>query len=74
MKLAENDLGAEVLGTIVKDEKVLVLRGIAVTYSLRVPEEDRELAERVHGFHARYCPVARSIEGAIAIETRLEFA
>jgi hypothetical protein len=24
-------------------------------------------AERVHGFHARFCPVARSIAGAIDV-------
>jgi hypothetical protein len=37
-----------------------------------VPEDQRETAERVHGFHARACPVARSLEGAIDVRTELE--
>ena len=55
-----------------KDEKVLIIRRIDVTYRLRIPAEHRETAERVHGFHAGFCPVARSIEGAIEIDTELE--
>jgi uncharacterized OsmC-like protein len=30
------------------------------------------VVERVHGFHADYCPVARSIRDAIAISTSYE--
>ena len=55
-----------------KDDKVLVIRGIDVTYRLAIPAEHHELAQRVHGFHAGFCPVARSIEGSIAIGTELE--
>lgn len=55
-----------------KDEKVLIIRRIDVAYRLRIPAEHHELARRVHGFHAGFCPVARSIEGSIAIETELE--
>ena len=54
------------------EEKVLVIRRITVRYRLPVPEDRREEAERVHGFHARFCPVARSIEGAIEVRTELE--
>lgn len=44
-----------------------------MTYRLSgVPPERRDEAERVHAFHARFCPVARSLEGGIEIETRLE--
>jgi organic hydroperoxide reductase OsmC/OhrA len=53
---------------------VLVIRRISVSYRLPVPEDQRAAAERVHGFHARGCPVARSLEGGIQIETHLEFA
>jgi len=49
-----------------------VIRSIQVTYSLAVGEEDRETAIRVHGFHAGFCPVARTLEGSVAIETALE--
>ena len=54
------------------DDKVLVIRRITVRYRLAVPEDRREEAERVHGFHARFCPVARSIEGAIDVRTELD--
>jgi uncharacterized OsmC-like protein len=37
-----------------------------------VAPERRADAERVHGFHARACPVARSLEGGIEIRTELE--
>ena len=55
------------------DGGVLVIRRIEVTYDLALAEGLREMAERVHGFHADKCPVARSIGGSIEIETRLEF-
>ena len=55
-----------------KDEKVLIIRRIDVVYRLEISAEHHELARRVHGFHAGFCPVARSIEGSIAIETELE--
>jgi organic hydroperoxide reductase OsmC/OhrA len=51
---------------------VLVIKRITVRYRLPVPEDRREEAERVHGFHARACPVARSLEGGIEIRTELE--
>jgi organic hydroperoxide reductase OsmC/OhrA len=37
-----------------------------------VPEDRREETERVHEFHARFCPVARSLEGGIEVRTELE--
>jgi len=43
-----------------------------VTYRLKAPEDQHEEAGRVHGFHARFCPVARSLEGGIEIQTELE--
>jgi organic hydroperoxide reductase OsmC/OhrA len=56
----------------VLEDKVLVIRSITVRYRLPVPEQRRQEAERVHGFHARFCPVARSLEGGIEIRTELE--
>ena len=49
-----------------------MIRRITVRYRLGVPEDRRADAERVHGFHARFCPVARSLEGAIDVRTELE--
>ncbi len=54
------------------EDGVLVIERITVTYRLRVPDDQREEAERVHDLHARFCPVARSIEGAIEVRTELE--
>jgi uncharacterized OsmC-like protein len=53
---------------------VLVIKKIHVTYTLRgCPDDKREAAERAHSFHASRCPVAKSIEKAIAISTALVF-
>lgn len=54
------------------DDGVLVIKRITVRYRLKVDEERRAEVERVHGFHARFCPVARSISGAIEVRTELE--
>lgn len=52
-----------------------MIRSITVTYTLRgVEEEQKETVERVHGFHAGYCPVARSIRDAIDVTTKVEYA
>ena len=49
-----------------------MIKRIHVTYSLKIADEHRETAERVLGFHADYCPVARSIKDSIDITTSLE--
>ena len=51
---------------------MLVIRRIHVTYHLKVEPTKRETAERVLGFHADSCPVARTLRGCIAITTALE--
>lgn len=54
------------------EDGVLVIRRITVHYRLSVPADRRADAERVHGLHARFCPVARSLQGAIDVRTELE--
>lgn len=49
-----------------------MIKRITVHYKVRAPEERREEIERVNGFHARFCPVARSIGAAIDISTTFE--
>lgn len=63
------------MGEIEKDGKVLVIKRIHTTYTLRGVDsaEDREKVERVHAFHADYCPVARSIRDAIDVSTELVY-
>jgi len=54
------------------EDGVLVLRRIHVRYTLRADPEKRDVVQRVLGFHARKCPVARSIGGSVGITTELE--
>jgi len=51
---------------------VLIVRRIHVRYHLRLDASHRETAERVHGFHAEHCPVARTIRDCVEISTALE--
>jgi uncharacterized OsmC-like protein len=64
----------EARGEIYNRDGVLVIERIVVHYTLSVPDDRRVEVERVHGFHARACPVARSLEGGIEVVTELEFA
>ena len=57
------------MGDIELDGNVLVIKRIRVHYTLRAGEEHRDAIERVHQFHADRCPVARSIKGAIDVQT-----
>ncbi|MDH3798175.1 MAG: OsmC family protein [Desulfobacterales bacterium] len=68
----EGRLISEARGEIEKDGKVLVIRRIHVTYQLKLKPEQQEAAQKVHGFHADFCPVARSIKGSIDISTELK--
>jgi uncharacterized OsmC-like protein len=61
------------VGEVETEEKILVIRRIHVTYTLRTAPENQGTAERVLGFHAQFCPVARSIGGSIEITTSLVF-
>ena len=49
----------------------MVIKRIHVTYHLKLNSEQRETAEKVHGFHADYCPVARTMKGCVDIKTEL---
>ncbi len=51
---------------------MLVIRRIFVHYKLRAQEDERGTIERVHRIHAERCPVARSLKGAIEIQTSYE--
>lgn len=51
-----------------------MLKRIRVVYRFSPDDEvDRAKVDRVLGFHADRCPVARSIGGSIAITTDLEY-
>lgn len=72
MNAGDDRLVAEVEGDVESEDKVLVIKRIRVRYRLRAPEEHRETVERVHGMHAKFCPVYRSLCDSIDITTELE--
>ena len=63
------------VGEIEKEDGVLVIRRIHVSYKLRVPDPDevRDTVARVLDMHVDKCPVALSFKGAIEITTDVEF-
>lgn len=65
-------LSADVVGEVEVEQKVLILRRIHVTYHLSAPADKQKIIEQAHGFHARFCPVYRSLTPAIEITTELE--
>ena len=60
------------VGEIGSEGKVLVVRRIHVAYHLRIAAEKRDVALRVHGFHAEHCPLARTVCDCVDITTSLE--
>ncbi len=59
-------------GEIELDDGVLVIKRIHAHYRLAGEGVDPDTVERVHGFHADKCPVARSIRTAIEVTTSYE--
>ncbi len=60
------------VGEVELDGKVLVIKRIHAHYLLDASDADSDVIERVHGWHAEKCPVARSIGPAIEITTSYE--
>ena len=50
----------------------MVIRRIHVRYFLKIDPAQREVAERVLGIHADYCPTARTIRDCVDITTSLQ--
>jgi uncharacterized OsmC-like protein len=63
-----------VTGEVELEGRVLVLKRIHAHYRLNGDGIDEAVVERVLGFHADGCPVARSIKGAIEVTTSYELA
>lgn len=60
-------------GEIVKENGVLRIARVQVTYKLRVREDARDTAERVHAVHKEHCPVARTIMPCVEVETEIRY-
>ncbi len=69
----KNNISANVRGEIESDDGVLVIKRILVSYSIDADESDHATIERVHGIHANFCPVYRSLKDAIAISSEYVF-
>ena len=76
MPAGEGLLTSEAVGEVEKEDGVLVVKRIHVTYHLKVAqtllEQKRGAIDRAMTFHPDRCPVARSIRNAITISTALE--
>ncbi len=51
---------------------MLVVKRIHVTYYLKADAEQMDKIDRAHKFHAKNCPVARTIWDCVDITTSLE--
>ena len=58
------DAAADPVATLTRGER---------TYHLQADPDKRETAEKVLGFHADFCPVARTMKGCVDISTELQF-
>ena len=72
MSFDEDSLYADVVGEIETENKVLVIKRIAITLHLSAGEEDRETVERVLEVYENSCPVAQSIRSCIGITSQLD--
>jgi uncharacterized OsmC-like protein len=64
---SDGRLNADARGEVENEDGVLVIRRIHVEFTLRAPENVRDIIARVHGFYADKCPIYRSIHRAIDI-------
>ena len=67
-------LWADVVGEIETEGRVLVIKRIRVTYHLTADPAQRETIDRVLAVHADACPVARTLQGCVAIATDLQLS
>jgi uncharacterized OsmC-like protein len=70
-------LSSDTVGEVEKDGRVLIIRRIHVTYSLKIDpalrREKQDAIDRVMEVHHDACPVYRSISPAIPITASLEY-
>lgn len=60
-------------GEVHLDGKILVIRHIRVSYSLKLEREHFATAQRALEVHAGYCPVAKTLAPSVTFSTHLEF-
>jgi len=57
---------------VAKEDGVLVIKSIQVTYRLRAEEGNEEAIQRAFEKHPPRCPVYKTLSGCIEITTSLE--
>jgi uncharacterized OsmC-like protein len=65
-------LGADTVGEVELQGKVLVIKRVKQSFHLAANERDRETIERVLEVYADSCPVARSVKDSIEITSKLD--
>lgn len=65
-------LGADTVGEVELQGKVLVIKRVKQFFHLAANERDRETIERVLEVYADSCPVARSVKDSIEITSKLD--
>ncbi len=65
-------LGADTVGEVELQGKVLLIKRVKQTFHLAANERDRETIERVLEVYADSCPVARSVKDSIEITSKLD--
>jgi uncharacterized OsmC-like protein len=65
-------LGADTVGEVELQGKVLVIKRVKQSFHLAANERDRETIERVLEVYADSCPVARPVKDSIEITSKLD--
>jgi uncharacterized OsmC-like protein len=73
IRVGKDELRAEVEGLIEKVGTGIKITTIRIHYTLEVPPEKREEAERAVAVHDRACPATQSVTPAIKVEWDVEW-
>lgn len=71
--MAPDNLYTTVEGDIEEVGKSIRITEIRVRYHLKVPDDKREEAEKVLGFHASGCPAYNSVKESIRVLVDADF-
>lgn len=75
IKLAPDDISAEVEGINELVDRVPVLTTIRIHYRIALPEDaPRDKVQRALDTHVAKCPTAQSLKGSVDVQWSVEFA
>ena len=61
-------LETDVEGEIVKADRTILVSRVRLSYHLKVPKGQREVAERAVAIHEQGCPIYQSLQRGIQVE------